>query len=330
MAGGRGFDAVDVPPDGGGHVAVLEGEVTAVGGTVDEGKLVAVAEGLGALDVTADKGESLGVPAEVFALDRAVGDGDAFGVPEGVLGVEDGIADGAIFYVLEGIFALEVQAGHIQVAAHEEGIFAGYAAILDGNGAAEPAELGGGDLAAGKGHAVTLTEGLDAAEGGVLDLHIGGVPEGGAAGVGHGRAAQKTAVDMPEGVAEAKIAVLDGDAGGLLQGGFSVGGAVKGATQDGGIGESIERAFLVEGLVGNIGYCGCIHSGSFRECVQIHVSIIVPQIGEIVKAGEEICGRGLDKSEVFCHNKGIQIPQEVLPWILPLRHSLTAPLRVIR
>ena len=257
---GGALDAVHVTLDGGVDGTVLKGEVTPHHLAVDEGEVLAVAQGLGALDAATDEGQILGIPGQIFPLEGAVADGHVFGVPEGILGVQHRVGDGAVLHVLEGILALQLHARQVQSAGHEEGVLALHFAVGQLHPAAKPAELGGADLTAREGHAVALAESLDAPQGGVLDGHIGGVPQSGAAGVGKGTVHHSAPADVPEGVAEAEFAVLDRDIRGLLQGGFPVGGAVKEAILHRGMGDAVEGALLVQGeAFVKVWGKGCVH-----------------------------------------------------------------------
>ena len=60
--------------DGGIHIGILKGQVSAFHGAVDQGQVLAVAQGLGADDAAVFQGQILGEPAQVLALDDGVRD----------------------------------------------------------------------------------------------------------------------------------------------------------------------------------------------------------------------------------------------------------------
>ena len=111
--------------------------------------------------------------------------------------------------------------------------------------AAQPAELGGPNGATHKGHVVALAESLDAPQLGVLDDHILGVPQSGAAGLGQGASRHTAAVDVPQRVTEVKIAVGHGDVRRFLESGFTIGRTVEETPDHVGVADAVEGPLLV-------------------------------------------------------------------------------------
>jgi len=144
------LDADDITVNRSFYLAVFKREVAALGGAVLQDKILAIAEGLCALDMTTDEAQIFGIPAEIFSLDDAVVHGDIFGVPEGVLGLEIGISDLDVFDVLEGILAREGKLGKLHIPALKKWILGVNGGVFDDNIRASPAELRAIDVALGK------------------------------------------------------------------------------------------------------------------------------------------------------------------------------------
>lgn len=230
-------------------LTVFKREVAALGGAVLQDKILAIAEGLGALDMTTNESQILGIPAEIFSLDDAVVNGNVLGVPEGVLGLEIGISDLDVFDVLEGILAREGKLGKLHILALKKWILGVNGGVLDGNIRASPTELRAIDVALGKRDVFALAKRFYTVERAFFDIYVIVVPKCCAAGLGHRNIRYFRTVYVPKGIAQSEITAIYLYISALLERTFAVCLACEGAIYNFCIFDAIQGAFLVVVLV---------------------------------------------------------------------------------
>ena len=177
LARKRILDRYDIALDGCVDLGILEGEVAALRGAINQLQSLAIAKRLGADDVAVDEGDVFRIPREIFALYDAVADGDVLRVPESILGVEGRIRDLDVFGVLEGILSVESEIIKLDIAALEKEILACDLGVLDMYAATSPTEFGGYCGAVFEAHILAFAQSLDIKDLAILELSVFAIPK---------------------------------------------------------------------------------------------------------------------------------------------------------
>jgi len=231
--------------DGGVDIGIFKSQVGILHAAVDELQILAVAQRLGADDFATHQGQVFREPAQVFSANDAVYYGHIFAVPESVLGVQETVADFQVFHVLKGILALDLHMVQGYIAAVEEEVLRTHLAVHNVDSIAFPAKLGRVNGTAVDGDVLAASECFDAAQVGIGDFAIFGIPDCCTASVIHPGIVKLEFLYMPQRISQREAAIVQCDVPGFLQCGFAICRACKYTVYNFTVGQMVKGPLLI-------------------------------------------------------------------------------------